>query len=370
MERFEWPGQSDSNSPGFWWQGEFRMFQSSGLPHLYRGTSQFDTQAAPDVFLHFSGHQPIWIESLYPAEDGALYGWYHHEQVVCDGRLSVPKIGAVVSYDGGESFHDLGIVLESGEAPDCSMENGYFAGGHGDPSILVDAKRQFVYFYFGNYAGPVEQQGVAVARMAFEDLASPAGRVWKYFEGDWTEPGLGGRMTPIFPAAVSWARPDTDAYWGPALHWNTHLEQYVMLLNRSCCEPRFPQEGIYVSFNPDLGNPGGWTEPVKIVDRGMWYPQVMGLEPGETDREAGRVARFYGMGVSYSEIVFLRDGEAEDPPAAPELDPVTPEEPLGTPPDTPGLPGGPERPGDPPPGPLAKAPPRVLISGRKAPPRQ
>jgi hypothetical protein len=311
-EPFAWPGQSDSNSPAYWWQGEFRMFQSNSLPYLYRGTSQFDTQPGPEVLLHFDGHRPIWIESVFPDEGGTLYGWYHHEEVVCGGALSVPKIGAVVSYDGGESFHDLGIVVESGEAPDCAMENGYFAGGHGDPSILVDWAREYVYFYFGNYSGGVESQGVAVARLAFGDLASPAGRVWKYYEGEWKEPGLGGRVSPLLPATVSWASPDTDAFWGPALHWNTHLQQYVMLLNRSCCEPRFPQEGIYVSFNPDLGNPGGWSVPVKIVDKGLWYPQVMGLDAGETDRVAGRRARFYGMGVAYSEILFLREGEEED----------------------------------------------------------
>jgi hypothetical protein len=81
-----------------------------------------------------------------------------------------------------------------------------------------------------------------------------------------------------------------------------------MLLNRSCCEPGFPPEGIYVSFNPDLGDPTGWTPPAKILDRDQadWYPQVIGIEPGGTDKLAGEVARFFMKGESHWEIVFTR----------------------------------------------------------------
>jgi len=119
------------------------------------------------------------------------------------------------------------------------------------------------------------------------------------------------------PVTVGWETATTDALWGPALHFNTYLNQYVMLLNRSCCEAGWPQEGVYISFNPDLGNPRGWTAPVKILVEGLatWYPQVIGLEPGTTDKVAGEVARLYLQGQSQYEIEFdlcgltLPDGE-------------------------------------------------------------
>ena len=47
------------------------------------------------------------------------------------------------------------------------------------------------------------------------------------------KPGLGGFVTPIFPATVAWERADCDAFWGPSVHWNSYLQQYVMLLNRA-----------------------------------------------------------------------------------------------------------------------------------------
>ncbi|MGQ9919529.1 MAG: hypothetical protein ACUVS7_19205, partial [Bryobacteraceae bacterium] len=84
--------------------------------------------------------------------------------------------------------------------------------------------------------------------------------VYKYYNGGWEEPGLGGRLTPIFPAVVPWNRENTDAFWGPSVHWNTALNRYVALMSHACCKPGWPQEGIYISFNPDLSDPAGWTD--------------------------------------------------------------------------------------------------------------
>src|SRR5512140_1782857 len=103
-----------------------------------------------------------------------------------------------------------------------------------------------------------------MARMAFKDRGNPVGAVYKYHQGDWSEPGVGGMLTPILPATVSWDRADSDSFWGPAVHWNTYLERYVVFLNRACCKPRWPQEGIYVVFASDLSNPSTWTMPGKI----------------------------------------------------------------------------------------------------------
>jgi hypothetical protein len=197
--------------------------------------------------------------------------------------------------------------MESGYPVDCASQNGYFAGGHGDFTVLLDAARRYFYFYFGNYSGPDSAQGIAVARMAYTDRANPVGRVWKFYQGSWREPGLKGQVSAILPARVSWNHADADAFWGPSLHWNTFLEQYVMLLNQSCCEPGWPSGGIYVSFNRSLSNAGGWTAPQKIFtpdSNDQHYPQVIGIEPGGTDKVAGRIARFFLGGESRWEILF------------------------------------------------------------------
>jgi hypothetical protein len=290
--------------------GAFVLFNAMGAPYRSDGVDQFALGNTVPVQFGQMEHWPLWIEATLQDDDGTLFGWYHHEPggVCPDSVLTSPKIGAVVSHDNGYTFQDLGIILETGDPPDCNAQNGYFAGGHGDFSVMVDPTRSFIYFLYDNYGGDVSTQGVAVARMDYSARLCPRGAVSKFYNGAFTEPGLGGRLTPTFPANVSWSSANADSFWGPSVHWNTALNQYVMLLNRSCCSPGWPQEGIYISFNPDISDPTGWSTPNKIMngDAG-WYPQVLGEGPGETDKVAGSLMRLYVYGVSDWELILQPD---------------------------------------------------------------
>ncbi|MGH9666901.1 MAG: hypothetical protein ACRD9L_20960, partial [Bryobacteraceae bacterium] len=304
------PSDTDSNSPALWSNRQLVLYNSTGIgPVRSTGSGQSHLGDLEWVVLGPSTHVPYWIEATWTDSDGNIFAWYHHEpRGICGALpLTAPQIGALVSRDGGRSFSDLGIVLESGYPVDCSAQNGYFAGGHGDFTVIQGRNLDYLYFLFSNYSGPLEAQGVAVARMPLDRRYNPFGAVEKYYEGDWLEPGVGGRVTPIFPATVAWAAANADSFWGPSVHWNTFLNKFVMLLNRSCCSPGWPQEGVYVSFNGTLSDPQGWTAPVKILDDAGWYPQVLGLGPGRTDKLAGRVARLYVYGVSSWEIVFEKE---------------------------------------------------------------
>jgi hypothetical protein len=112
---------------------------------------------------------------------------------------------------------------------------------------------------------------------------------------------------PIYRVAESWHTATTvDAFWGPSVHWNTYLEQYVMLLNRAQ-DSSWTQEGVYVSFTSHLNDPGTWSIPQRLLAGGGWYPQVMGSETGTgTDREAGEQARFFLAGRSQYLIRFSK----------------------------------------------------------------
>lgn len=318
--RVDMPTEVDSNSPAFWRDGRLFWFGSHGRPWISEGADQFGPWETREVSLESVNDWPHWLESIYPDDDGVLWGWYHCEPVGLfpESTLTAPKIGAVVSLDGGRTLRDLGLVLESGDPLDPTAENGYFAGGNGDFSAIIDRTKQYFYFFFDNYGGPAEAQGVCVARMAFADRSNPAGKVWKYHNGQWQEAGLGGRVTPIFPVTRRWQLRDPDAFWGPSIHWNTSLSCYVILLNRAMGIPGWSQEGVYVSFCSDLSRPDTWTPPRKILDKSefsgwyFFYPQVMGLESGGTDRRAGATARLYVGGISKWEIDFIA------PPRAPE----------------------------------------------------
>jgi hypothetical protein len=95
-------------------------------------------QTTDPVGIDSRANLPMWIEAAFLDDDQRLWAWYHHEPGgLCAGSsLTAPKIGALVSEDGGRTFRDLGIVLEDGHPIRCDSKNGFFAGGHGDFSVI------------------------------------------------------------------------------------------------------------------------------------------------------------------------------------------------------------------------------------------
>jgi len=316
-------GDVDCSSPAHWDGDTMYMFYSTGHPFLSSGPDLFHLNR-PSQRVSFD-NEPTWtmggrwIESTHKADDGRLYMWYHNEPPLAFGRTA-PRIGTMVSTDNGLTWRDLGIVLEvPAGSNNTGSVNKYFVGGNGDFAVIADNNKEYLYFFVSTYHKDKAQQGVYLARMRYEDRDAPIGKVVKWHQGGWKEPGLGGHVTPIFPVATDWHRSDADAFWGPSIHYNTYLNKWVMLLNRAK-DKDWTQEGIYVSFNADLADPSGWTQPVKVLDAGeleksKWYPQVVGLDKGkrQTDKLAGRTARLFVAGVSKWEIVFLRLGEENSP---------------------------------------------------------
>jgi hypothetical protein len=294
------PGQVDSNSPAFWDGGELVLFNSAEQPVRSSGPSLAALTGPADVTcLDCERPGGRWLEAVWQDPDsGILYGWYHFEpdDLACQ---TAPIIGAVRSLDGGRTWADQGAVLENGYPIDCGYQNGFFVGGNGDFHVIPDQEQGYFYFLFSNYAGPVHEQGLGIARSAFTDRGQP-GTVYKYHEGAWLEPGLGGRVTPLFASTTGWQGPEVEAFWGPSVHWNEHLQTYVALLNHTD-GTNWVQEGVYITFSPDLLT---WSEPHKILASEVWYPQVLGLGPGGTDSRAGQTARLYVGGYSLHTIEF------------------------------------------------------------------
>lgn len=306
-EEIRFPSTADCNSPCWWRDGEMRVLTSTGHPVLSAGNDLNHLTCIGEITYTAWRDGGRWIESVFPDEDGSLYGWYHNESAHLIGeeyqqgrqfRLTAPMIGAVVSRDNGATWDDLGIILNGGpETLNLEQHNYWFAGGNGDFSVILDRERQSFYFLFGSYYRDVAQQGISMARMRFADRSCPVGRVWKWHNGGWNEPGLLGQVTPLIPVQADWYSPQPNTFWGPSVHWNRVIKQYVILMNRAI-DPRWGQDGIYLSLTPDICDPLSWTPPVKILDEKGWYPQVIGLEEGDTDREAGESARLFIHGVS------------------------------------------------------------------------
>jgi len=323
----------DCNSPLHWDGDTLYLFNS--FLHPFRTSGPDLLHQANQTRVHlgdFDDLLDMWIEATFKDNDGTLYGAFHHEpDGVCfsDTHLpTAPKIGWLKSEDNGKKWKDLGfVIMASPCAINCKTESPWDAGGTGDFVFLPDSQKKFFYFYGTSYDPRLEEQGIWAARMAYADRNNPAGKVLKWHRGGWSEPALWGHVTPVFPSTRDYHKKDGSMFWGPSIHWNTYLGMYVMVLNHAI-NTRLDADGIYISYNPEVGNPKGWSKPAMLIplvdirkamaggETGLpdvmnngWYPQVIGMAKGETDKLAGQKARLFMGGVSNLEIIFLKPGE-------------------------------------------------------------
>jgi hypothetical protein len=321
-------GNADSNSPAAWElvNGRLTLFiltSFSGWPTLQGGSQLSALSSRGRIAFDQAPLHGVWMEAVIPDADGTWYGYYHNElpaDVCEDDTRTIPRIGAARSRDFGATWEDLGVILEAPRGwYNCETTNRYFVGGVGDFSVVLDSDGRDLYFFFSQYEDRDPTQGVAVGRLAWANRDSPQGRMSVWWRGSTWVPARRLRMrsddaeyaypagVPIYRAQDGWHDGQTvDAFWGPSVHWNAYLEQYVMLLNRAR-DADWHQEGIYVAFARSLADPTAWSVPQRLLAGGTWYPQVIGIEAGTgTDKVAGERARFFMGGRSQYIIQFAR----------------------------------------------------------------
>lgn len=74
--------------------------------------------------------------------------------------------------------------------------------------------------------------------------------------------------------------------------------------------------GGYITWHADLANPRGWVQPTRLLTSeqlrdtgGGYYPQLVGVNYGESDTLAGQIARLYIKGISKWDVLFLTKKE-------------------------------------------------------------
>ncbi len=308
-----YPWNIDGNSPAERdANGNLILFNSLSFPFRSSGTDLFHLTPSEPITIHERQEIEggLWMEGVYRDADGTMFGWLHNEFTTgCEIiSLGAPRIRQMISYDDGKTWDDQGIVIAAPEGYfNCDTGNRYFTGGTGDFSVIFDQATRCFYFYFTAYSPDFTQQGIGIARLRYEDRFHPAGKVLNWYQGEWTEPALGGLLSPIYPPLVSWHESNLDAYWGPAIHYNAYLDQYAMLLNHAI-GGGWGTEGFYISFNPDIANPDGWSAPERLPIEPesplQAYPQIFGIEADGTDKLARQTGRLFLQGVSRWEIVF------------------------------------------------------------------
>jgi hypothetical protein len=126
-----------------------------------------------------------WLQNVQRAGD-TLVAWVHNE-TDCKYAIgqSHKSMSFAVSRDGGMTWEDRGVIITGNDSPASGKIT-----GEGDCGA-VDGRDGYYYAYCGR----TRDHAVFVARAPVADPGP--GRWDKYFEGAWSEPGLGGEATNL-----------------------------------------------------------------------------------------------------------------------------------------------------------------------------
>ena len=230
---------------------------------IYKGTCIDDLSYQYDVAFNFNTGAPgtafdnisypdgpksrgqVWPYGLYIAPDGTFYCYFHNETGWSSGGQ-----GYTLSeqYDGEPDFRHVGLMTSTNQGRNWDFkgwvltanENAYTTtyqpdgGGYSNPqtgptyclgaadfSIFVDSS--YIYIFYTKLYCDInvnispDQQKVYVARAS---LSNP-GTFYKYYNGNWDQPGNRGNETQISTGYL------------PTVVWSTYLNQYLMVtMNR------------------------------------------------------------------------------------------------------------------------------------------
>jgi hypothetical protein len=192
------------------------------------------------------------VLALYHAEDqedmrtlpGGIPGFY-------------ASIALAVSTDGGGSFAKQGPVITADQAKDPM---GPPDQGAGEVALTPDATGEYLYAYYCDHSRPDNRGAqICLARGRIADGGRPG--TWrKYYQGTFSQPGLGGRDTPVMSAQSIGA----DATF-PHVVWLPEAGVYLMTfcinVYREFATGRPEKSGMYLAASRDGIH---WGEPTLL----------------------------------------------------------------------------------------------------------
>jgi PEP-CTERM motif len=185
---------------------------------------------------------------IYHAEDGGK------------GKSFYGMLGMAVSTDG-RTFHDLGLIIKPTQTSgNAEVGGGSFAIVNGCMNV-----------YYTDWTADGNMNSVSVARASMADLMNNAlaGRSTafnKYYEGGWSESGLGGKSSYLETGnpANSWL----------GVSYNEYLNQVVMVSSQ------WADDGgdLYITTSSDGVN---WAprQPLAVDPGEQFYPSIIGTGP-------------------------------------------------------------------------------------------
>ncbi len=230
-----------------------------------------------------------WIQGVYKYSDGTLLGFVHREAYWSDSSQDCFYIGLAKSTDNGLNWKYLGDVLKpyvNYKEPVLNGVNSACGNIAGVPYLIVGND---LYLYYMEQTGTEKRTSVAKAALSDVKSAIDSNTVtpfYKYSNGTWTEPGMGGIGSNIIPGGTV-PNEGVDYWQGNKLFdfhsdaaYSSGLGKYLITVNDE-------SNGRLLLFSsPDGLN---WSEETVLDDsaNGAYFRPVyscfMSLSPGTSE---------------------------------------------------------------------------------------
>lgn len=252
--------------------GEFWVIYKNGDgPEVlrYKGTDFENTKKQQSGYTHLPIDRPYMLGGMwYDSITKKLYAPLHCELPGLGGQAITSTIHRQIhlafSTDKGLTWQYAGALITRDDSIVKSRtpqeySGLYWDGGAGDFNLFVDNPNGYIYLFMTQYYWPkLQVDGPCyayntVARTRISDRMA-AGKWMKFYNGGWTEPGIGGRGSSVN---------------GSVVMYNSYIKKYISIgwdgslsvcndLSKQDWSPRFvipgqhvPATGIWMVGNND-----------------------------------------------------------------------------------------------------------------------
>lgn len=200
------------------------------------------------------------IRAFYHAED-----WEGYEKLGLNGVNNfLASVCLATCPAGGKVFTKQGPVITGPDPKDTTSKH---PQGIGTASVTVTPGGKYLLAWFTVYS-PAPGRGSEIGMARAPTVSGGEAGSWlKWHDGDFTEPGIGGRGTPV----ISF-RERKGAAMDASVVWVPECRRYVMVftgvIHGDTVPDSDPQGGIWVACSREGI---AWSEPVRIV-KGIGVP--------------------------------------------------------------------------------------------------
>jgi len=197
------------------------------------------------------------------------YGFYHAED-----RIGLPALaGGIPGFyasigltrsDDGVTWRKVGQVITSSQPKSWAAYPDQGDRGAAEPGAIVSKDGRYVYVYYTEHSR-INRRGVDIC-IARADLSSGAplpGSFKKYFQGSFSEPGIGGHDTPIITARGFSSANALEGH----VSYSKKADRYLMIFGIDSYQERMSGQppthsGLYAAWSKDAID---WSPPTQLV---------------------------------------------------------------------------------------------------------